>query len=85
MFVCVNSVVVIVAVVAEKAIVVAKSVAERLVQRLVCYAGTQDVRFASKFLISCCNNTHQQVKQNLLYVLFVASFFLRRILRNWNT
>lgn len=44
--------------VAEKSMVLAKSVAERLVQRLVCCAGMQDARFTSKFLISC-NNTHQ--------------------------
>lgn len=37
---------------AEKSLKLARSVAERLVQRLVCGIGQLDSRFASKFLVS---------------------------------
>lgn len=55
----------------EKSMLLAKSVAERLVQRLICCAGTQDARFASKFLISCNNF---QVK-SICFVAFVLLQF----------
>ncbi|KAJ3645638.1 hypothetical protein Zmor_023279 [Zophobas morio] len=46
---------------ADKSLVLAKSVTERLVQRLVCCAGIMDPRFASKFLIA----VHDQLNGNL--------------------
>ncbi|XP_044252491.1 uncharacterized protein LOC123003653 [Tribolium madens] len=46
---------------AEKSLLLARSVTERLVQRLVCSAGILDPRFASKFLIA----NHDRLAGNL--------------------
>lgn len=50
----------------EKSSILARSVAERLVQRLVCCAGMRDARFSSKFLVdsgaSSCQNLEYIVR-----------------------
>lgn len=43
--------------ISEKALILARSVTERLVQRLICGAGMLDSRFSTKYLI---NDTSQQ-------------------------
>lgn len=52
-FICINFNV------SEKTILLAKSVTERLVQRLVASAGISDPRFSTKYLISLSNKPEQ--------------------------
>ncbi|XP_008197316.2 uncharacterized protein LOC103314106 [Tribolium castaneum] len=59
---------------ADKALLLARSVTERLVQRLVCCAGILDTRFASKFLIANHDRlTGNLPSTNLEYILRIDS------------
>ncbi|KAG5895211.1 hypothetical protein JTB14_035383 [Gonioctena quinquepunctata] len=53
----------------EKSLLLAKSVSERLVQRLVCGAGMLDERFSSKYLISNDHHRNNVNSNKLDYIL----------------
>ncbi|XP_060523408.1 uncharacterized protein LOC132700218 isoform X2 [Cylas formicarius] len=53
----------------EKSLRLAKSVTERLVQRLACGAGMIDVRFSSKYLICNGSMQNEDLSHNLSYTL----------------
>ncbi|CAH0563543.1 unnamed protein product [Brassicogethes aeneus] len=69
----------------DKSILLAKSVSERLVQRLLCGVGQLDQRFSSKFLI--CNHQHRNksLPLNLKYLVRLDSLSTPVIYENDQT